>query len=299
MKRTCLKTKDALGKARKKQQTFQNFGEMQNLEINKLESTIQDAELQRQFQKREYESVITERDVLGTQLIRRNDELALLYEKIKMQQLTRQKGELAYQERCEEIRGAAIKIKDTHRQCMIQKQRAENLGGLKRKIYFLQRDLLGERTKVKALSEELENPMNVHRWRKLEGTDPAQYEMVQKVKTLQKRLIGKIEESVEKDLVLQDKEKLYIELQGILAKQPGPEVSEMVSVIQQSLKDKTKKMKSTAAELNMYHAQVNDYKDDLERLMRELQETKRKFFDQKRRNQLLSATTERKGDEKR
>ena len=31
------------------------------------------------------------------------------------------------------------------------------------------RELLQERTKVTALSEELENPMNVHRWRKLEG----------------------------------------------------------------------------------------------------------------------------------
>ena len=37
--------------------------------------------------------VISERDILGTQLIRRNDELALLYEKIKIQQSTLTKGE--------------------------------------------------------------------------------------------------------------------------------------------------------------------------------------------------------------
>ena len=36
--------------------------------------------------------VIGERDILGTQLIRRNDELALLYEKIKIQQSTLTKG---------------------------------------------------------------------------------------------------------------------------------------------------------------------------------------------------------------
>ena len=39
-------------------------------------------------QRNEYEQVINERDILGTQLIRRNDELALLYEKIKIQQST-------------------------------------------------------------------------------------------------------------------------------------------------------------------------------------------------------------------
>ena len=35
-------------------------------------------------------------------------------------------------------------------------------------IYHLQRELLKERTRCKALEEELENPMNVHRWRRLE-----------------------------------------------------------------------------------------------------------------------------------
>lgn len=47
---------------------------------------------------------------------------------------------------------------------------------------------------MKALSEELENPMNVHRWRKLEGSDPTTFEMIQKIHTLQKRLIAKTEE---------------------------------------------------------------------------------------------------------
>jgi hypothetical protein len=42
--------------------------------------------------------------VLGTQLIRRNDELALLYEKIKIQQTTLQNGEIQYRERLQDIR---------------------------------------------------------------------------------------------------------------------------------------------------------------------------------------------------
>merc|ERR1712023_611730 len=94
----------------------------------------------------------------------------------------------------------------------IAKQQAVNIDDLKKEVCHLQRELLQERTKVKALSEELENPMNVHRWRALEGSDPATYEMIQKVKTLQKRLIAKTEEAVEKDLAIQDKEKLYVEL---------------------------------------------------------------------------------------
>ena len=51
-----------------------------------------------------------------------------------------------------------------------------------------------EKRKVKALSEELENPINIHRWRKLEGSDPTTFEMIQKIHMLQKRLISKTEE---------------------------------------------------------------------------------------------------------
>jgi len=152
----------------------------------------------------------------------------------------------------------------------------------------LQRELLQEKTKVKALSEELENPMNIHRWRKLEGSDPATYEMIQKIQTLQKRLISKTEEVknkntsiclcwhmyrflmdvisppsqvVENDQAIQEKEKLYMELKKILARQPGPEVAEQLTVYQTNLKDKTKQLKALAAELNMYQAQVRLMED--------------------------------------
>ena len=107
---------------------------------------------------------------------------------------------------------------------------------------------------------------HVHRWRKLEGSDPATYEMIQKIQTLQKRLIPKTEEVVEKDLLIQEKEKLYVELKNILARQPGPEVAEQLSVYQQNLKEKTRQMKAMASELNMYQAQVNEYKYEIERV---------------------------------
>merc|ERR1712078_246711 len=141
-----------------------------------------EAEQERQSSEREYEEVISQRDILGTQLIRRNDELALLYEKVKIQQSTLQTGEVAYKERLEEIRALKIQIANLNREMEIQAQKTNNGDERKRQVYELQRELLHERTKVKALSEELENPMNVHRWRKLEGSDPSQTEMMAKVK---------------------------------------------------------------------------------------------------------------------
>jgi len=54
------------------------------------------------------------------------------------------------------------------------------------------------------LSSELENPMNVHRWRKLEGSDPELLELLARFQALQKRLISKTEEAVEKEQALAD-----------------------------------------------------------------------------------------------
>merc|ERR1712166_873416 len=171
----------------------------QNQELIKLTSMIQKMDAMAIQQRNEYEQVINERDILGTQLIRRNDELALLYEKIKIQQSTLRKGEAQYQERLNDLRVLKLKVKDVMRELMISKKQGSQTDDLKREVFRLQKDLLQEKTKVKALSEELENPMNVHRWRKLEGSDPATYEMIQKIQTLQKRLIMKTEEVVKKD----------------------------------------------------------------------------------------------------
>jgi len=51
-------------------------------------------------------------------------------------------------------------------------------------VFLLEEELLQERTKVKALSEELENSMNTNRYQELEGKDPPAFELISKVETL-------------------------------------------------------------------------------------------------------------------
>lgn len=258
----------------------------QNDEIQNLRRTLEGAQYEQQQQKKIYDDVVQERDILAAQLIRRNDELALLYEKIRIQQSTLSKGETQYRERVKDIQMMKLQLASMKREINIRNHEVENTESLKNELYNVQRELLQEKTKVRALSEELENPMNVHRWRQLEGSDPKRWELIQKIQTLQKRLIVKTEEAVEKDMLLQEKEKLYVELKNILARQPGPEVAEQLSVYQQSLKEKTRQMKAMAAELNMHQAQISEYRYEIERLSRELQDSKKKFYEQKRRDQI-------------
>lgn len=155
-------------------------------EIAKLQFIIKESEAQRVKLKEQYDMIVSERDILGTQLIRRNEELNLLYEKIKIQQSTLAKGEHQYKEKLTAIEVLKDTMKDLMRQLKLFKKKVQDIPDLKKNVHSLHKELIEERLKVKALSEELENPMNVHRWRKLEGTESEAYEMITKMHTLHK-----------------------------------------------------------------------------------------------------------------
>ncbi|XP_009008499.1 cilia- and flagella-associated protein 58 [Callithrix jacchus] len=278
--------KAELQKLRQQALETKHFIEKQEAEERKLLRIIAEADGERLRQKKELDQVISERDILGSQLVRRNDELALLYEKIKIQQSVLNKGESLYNQRLEDMRILKLEIKKLRREKGILAKSVADVKELRQEFFYMQREFLKERTRCRALEEELENPMNVHRWRKLEASDPSAYELIQKIHTLQKRLISKTEEVVEKELVLQEKEKLYVELKHVLARQPGPEAAEQLKLYQRMLYVKKKQLKVLSSELNMYEVQSKEYKHEVEKLTIELQNLKKKYLAQKRKEQL-------------
>ncbi|XP_065699778.1 cilia- and flagella-associated protein 58 [Patagioenas fasciata] len=262
-----------------------HFIEKQEAEERKLLKIIAEADAERLKQKKELEQVINERDILGSQLVRRNDEVALLYEKIKIQQSVLNKGETQYRQRMEDIRLLKLETKKLRREKGILGRTAANVEELRQEVQHMQKELLREQTRCKVLEEELENPLNVHRWRKLEASDPSTYELIQKIHRLQKQLISKTGEVTEKELLLQEKEKLYVELKHVLARQPGPEAAEQLQLYRRALREKTKQLKVLSSELNMYESQSQEYKYEIERLANELMNVKKKYLAQKRKEQ--------------
>jgi len=150
-------------------------------EINNLQQVIRDADDDKKNQQKELDRVTTERDILGTQLVRRNDELTLLHEKTKLQQSTLMKGEEHYKSRQDDIRVMKLELSKMRREKRILLQSVKSSEELRRQVFTTQRELLRERTRCRALEEELENPMNIHRWRRLEGSDPSSFELIQQV----------------------------------------------------------------------------------------------------------------------
>lgn len=253
-------------------------------EIVRLSDSINDAEGERRRQKKESDAVRREQEILGTQLLRRTDEITLVYEKIRICDSMLEKGEQHY-------RAQSAEVDELRGQIEAAQGRLAGLGSsmttvtrMRGEIYQLQRELLQERTKLRALTEELEYPMNVHRWRKLESSDPETYELVQKIHILQKRLVDKAEEVAEKDLQIHQKDKLYNELKALLARQPGPEVAGQLRVYQQSLGERERQMSQMKSELSHFHTQAAEYKHQMGRLGKELRDVKMKYFEQKKKD---------------
>ena len=70
---------------------------------------------------------------------------------------------------------------------------------------------------------------------------------------------------------VQEKEKMYIELRQILARQPGPELTEQLSEYKRAIKQKVKQLKTLTAELNMAESAQQAQDMDIQRLANELQ----------------------------
>lgn len=274
--------KNELTKIRKQVLSSEQIIENQHVEVLKLTRIIEEADLERQRQSNELIAIISERNLLTAQVVKRNFELGEMYDKIKVQRSNLRIGEQHF-----------FKILQTQKSLqnqlilVIRKHNAtiETLGGLeevKRKVLKLEKELLQEQGKRQALTDELARPMNVHRWRVLESSDPQRFERIRQIQSLQKELIDKADEVVEKDLLIQEKEKIYVELKNIISRQPGPEVEEQVMTYQLTLKDKQKQLSAMNNELDMYRHQVQTYKDEIEEIDSRINQLKRGWKKSKR-----------------
>ena len=91
--------------------------------------------------------MINERDILGAQLIRRNDEIGLLHEKLKIQHSTLTRGEEQYSARVHDVQVLRLKIRDMQREVAVASGGAQLSDDLRRDLLQCRRDLLEEKAK--------------------------------------------------------------------------------------------------------------------------------------------------------
>ena len=277
--------KNELTKIRKQVLSAEQIIENQHVEVLKLTRIIEEADAERQRQQNELVAIISERNLLTAQVVKRNSELGHMYDKIKVQRSNLRIGEQHYNvvlKNLRDLQRQLVNIVQEHHGTVNELKALEDA---KRNVYRLEKELLQEQSKTQALSDELARPMNVHRWRILESSDPKRFEKIKQIQTLQKELIDKSDEVVRKELLIQEKEKVYVELKNIISRQPGPEVEEQIVTYQLALKDKVKQLAAMNDELDMYRQQVQTYKEEIMVLDERIANMKKTWLKTKRLRQ--------------
>ena len=203
-----------------------------------------------------YNTMVSERDLLGTELIQKNDEIALLHEKIVLHETGLKNGHLELGKVENELKILNIIVKDLSRELLIHKNKIVRLMGYKGKILSLNEMLLEEKLRVKALSEELENPLNANRWRSVGSVELDDFELMGRVQTIQKKLIRVTQELIASDYQIAAHKSTIANLNELMERNPGTKEAERFMLLQRSLRIKTRKIKGLAAELNLFRQKL-------------------------------------------
>merc|ERR1712070_1329826 len=227
------------------------------IEIDKLNSIINSIEKEMVILRRKYEQAVETRNFTGIQLIDRNDELCILWEKSNIQEKLLKKGEAAMLTKSEEIRSLKIDLKEVKRQLHVVQKRIPEVPKLIDEVMRLREQVASVRKRTDELSLELENPKSVMRkWRSLGGEDLDLQTLRMKTQDLEERLNDKKEALLEKELILEEVAALSDKLrqQAVDGRRGTMGLSQKVNIFQARIKGVTRKMMSTVSELSMYQA---------------------------------------------
>lgn len=241
--------------------TKQSTVEQQIQDIDKMNIVVSKLEKEMIEIKRVYEKAVEYRNLTGVQLIDRNDELCILYERANTHKEILRKGELDMISKEEELRMLRIQTEDLKRQYLTARKRLPELLTNKASLQEIEDKLTREKMETEDLSVWLEDPHNLERWRPLDGIDDLPEEVVSKLAVFENRVDLKREQLLEKELVLEEITALTEKLkeQATVKRDSAKDIADKLNSMQHKIRLVTKTMLATVSELSMY--QVNKCKN--------------------------------------
>lgn len=180
-------------------------------------------------------------------LIRRNDEVYLLYEKIRILETILKRGEIAYAKLAESLRFRNLESTRLKKSLQLLEGNKSQIKALKSLLESSEKARMFEQAKRDVLEDDCGQKslsVNIHRWRKLKGCDPTTYELVVKVSALQRRLIKKSEQLVFMEMKFQEKDRVFLELKQYFSRRLiTEETDHVIFNYKHALNDANRKVK--------------------------------------------------------
>jgi chromosome segregation ATPase len=238
----------------------QTLVEHQILQIDKLSSVINGLEKDMMVLKKDYEAGVEMRNYTGIQLIDRNDELCILYEKSNIHEKTLGDAQIALRGVMDEMRALRIVLADLQRQLNSARNKLPDTAVWAERILQLQSALYSSRQITEKLSAQLESPANGDRWVALEGEDPEVDQLQARSAQLEERLDAAREELLGRDLSLEEVSGLIERLRAELnapaenGESAALMLAQQLNETQSRVKELNRRMMALVSELSMYQA---------------------------------------------
>ena len=239
--------------------------EQQILRIDKLSSIIDGLERDMNALKLQYEAAVEMRSFTGIQLIDRNDELCVLYEKSNVHEKTAAQGESALLELQDEVRSLAIALKELERQQYIARQKLPDTPMWAERILEMQNALVAARQVSERLCTQLETPATAQRWIALDGDDPDTEQLQLRAAELEQSLGLLKQELLDRELSLEELRGLSERVISVLHGSPdlaggtsGPAAAALgkqLNDLQSKVREATRRLMALVSEVSMYQAE--------------------------------------------
>ncbi|XP_059113199.1 coiled-coil domain-containing protein 146 isoform X2 [Peromyscus eremicus] len=239
-----------------KLQEMKEKKEAQLNSMDRLASMITMIEEEMVQLRKKYEKAVQRRNESGVQLIEREEEVCIFYEKINIQEKMKLHGDVEIHILDEKIRFLRLKIAEKQRQICVTQKLLPTKRALDADLAVLQIQFSQCADKIKDLEKRFVNPDSEGRIRFIPGKDPTEKEMIKKLDMLELQLAKKEEKLLEKDFIYEQVSQLTNRLRGKTqsCKEDTLLLAKKMNGYQKRIKDATEKMMALVAELSMTQA---------------------------------------------
>ncbi|KAL0209382.1 hypothetical protein RCL1_007750 [Eukaryota sp. TZLM3-RCL] len=226
------------------------------VEIDRLCGLIDQSENDLLTVRGRYELMLQLRNRIGLQLIDRNDELCVLYEKLNVQEEMIRNGTLQLTRADDMLSFLQSRASDLTRSVDVAQRKLEQIPVLEKEALDLHNQLEITREQLLKVTEIVENPELSDRIRSLGGHVETSEELIEKVAHYEKLIAQKQEELLEAELSLNELGTLTGKVEGKLKddREVSLKISQDAAILRSKLRKVTKKMIATVAELSLYQA---------------------------------------------
>ncbi|XP_040827146.1 coiled-coil domain-containing protein 146 [Ochotona curzoniae] len=245
-----------VSKIASKLQEMKEKKEAQLSNIDRLANMITTIEEEMVQLRKKYERAVQLRNESGVQLIEREEEVCIFYEKINIQEKMRLNVEIEIHILEEKIRFLKLKIAEEQRHIRVTKRLLPVKKSLDADLAVLQIQFSQCTDRIKDLEKQFVNPEGENRTRFLSGKDMSEEEITEKLDELQVQLAKKEEQLLEKDFIYEQVSRLTDRLcnKTQAGKKDTLLLAKKMNGYQRRIKDTTEKMMAIVAELSMKQA---------------------------------------------